>query len=329
MPVTCLSFSEKEPIQEVLPVLPGNIRRLLDRLPGSFLEQVEEIRLRQGKPLALGLAGKDVFVGNEGNITDSAGSAYLVAPADIDRLVQVISSSSLYALEEELKNGFITLPGGHRVGISGRVVVEKGKVKTLKYLSCFNIRISKEIIGAADAVLANLVDRSRSTIYHTILVSPPRCGKTTLLRDLIRRISSGAPESGLAGLNVGVVDERSEIAACYRGVPQLDVGMRTDVLDGCPKAEGMVLLLRVMGPQVIAMDEIGRQEDINALEEVINAGVKILATVHGSSIAELAVRPSLAYLFRLKIVERFVILGRSRGVGTIEEIIDGKSFKSL
>ncbi len=325
MPDSCLRSSVEKPVQEVLPVLPGNIRRLLDRLPETFLEQVEEIRLRQGRPLALGLARKDVFVSNDGNITGSASEAYLVTPADIDRLVQVISNSSLYALEEELKNGFLTLPGGHRVGVSGRAVMEKGKVKTLKHLSCFNIRISKEIIGAADAVLTHLVDRNRSTIYHTILVSPPRCGKTTLLRDLIRQISNGAPGSGLSGFTVGVVDERSEIAACYRGIPQRDVGMRTDVLDGCPKAEGMMLLLRVMGPQVIATDEIGRQGDIAALEEVMNAGVKVLATVHGSSIAELADRPSLAYLFRLRMVERFVILSRSRGVGTIEEIIDGKS----
>lgn len=329
MPVACLSSSREKPIQEVLPVLPGNIRQLLDRLPESFLEQVEEIRLRQGRPLVLGLAGKDVFVADDGSTTDSASGAYLVTPADINRLVQAISSSSLYALEEELRNGFITLPGGHRVGMSGRAVVEKGKVKTLKHLSCFNIRVSREIIGSADTVLNYLVDRSRSTIYHTVLVSPPRCGKTTLLRDLIRRISNGGPEPDLPGLTVGVVDERSEIAACYQGVPQRDVGMRTDVLDGCPKAEGMMLLLRAMGPQVIATDEIGRQEDIAALEEVMNAGVKVLATVHGSSITELAVRPSLAYLFQLKMVERFVILGRSRGVGTIEEIIDGKSLQPV
>jgi len=150
-----------------------------------------------------------------------------------------------------------------------------------------------------------------------------------MLRDLIRQISSGIPRLGFPGLTVGLVDERSEIAGCYRGIPQRDVGIRTDVLDGCPKAIGMMMLLRSMSPQVIATDEIGRREDVDALEEVLNAGVKILTTAHGSSLADLSERPVLSNLIRSKIFERFVILGRSRGVGTIEDIIDGKSYRSL
>ncbi|MCL6636169.1 MAG: hypothetical protein K6T29_10490, partial [Peptococcaceae bacterium] len=148
-------------------------------------------------------------------------------------------------------------------------------------------------------------------------------------RDLVSQISDVVPELGLPGLSVGLVDERSEIAGCYRGVPQLDVGVRTDVLDGCPKAEGMMMVLRSMSPRVIAADEIGRREDVDALEEVLNAGVKILTTVHGSSLAELAERPALNRMISQKMIERFVILGRSRGVGTVEAIIDGKSLRPL
>lgn len=316
-------------ISEVLPFLPGNIRAMLASLPETLQGQVEEIRLRQGRPLVLGTASEDIFLNSEGRPTRRAGEAYLITPGDMDRLVQLISGSSLYALEEELRSGFITLPGGHRAGITGRAVLEGGKVRTLKYFSGCNIRVSREITGAASGILAHVVDRSGSGILHTVLVSPPRCGKTTLLRDMVRQISNGVPELGLTGLTVGLVDERSEIAGCYRGIPQRDVGIRTDILDGCPKAEGMMMLLRSMSPRVIAADEIGRREDVAALEEVINAGVKVIITAHGSSLAELAERPTLGGLIRAKIIERFIILGRSRGVGTVEDIIDGKSTRPL
>lgn len=316
-------------ISEILPVLPGHIRVLVASLPESIQRKLEEVRLRQGRPLVLGLSSEDIFLNNEGRPTRRAEEAYRVTPTDMERLIQLISGSSLYALEEELRSGFITLPGGHRVGITGKAVLDGGKVRTLKYLSGCNIRVSREIAGAASGVLPHIIDGSGCGIYHTVLISPPRCGKTTMLRDMIRQISSGITGLGFPGLTVGLVDERSEIAGCYRGIPQRDVGVRTDVLDGCPKAEGMMMLLRSMSPQVIAADEIGRREDVDALEEVLNAGVKVLITAHGSSPAELAERPVLSDMVRSKIIERFVILGRSRGVGTIEDIIDGKSLRSL
>jgi len=315
-------------VNEILPVLPGNVRSMIAALSGSILEKVKEIRFRQGKPLILGLSNQDIFLSVEGRPTKQANEAYVVTPADMERLIQLISSSSLYALEEELRNGFITLPGGHRAGITGKAVLEGGKVKALKYLSGCNIRISREINGVATGVLPYLLDGAGS-IFHTILVSPPCCGKTTMLRDLVRQISNGVPELGFPGLTVGVVDERSEIAGCHKGIPQRDVGIRTDVLDGCPKAEGMMMLLRSMSPQVIAADEIGRREDVDALEEVLNAGVKILITAHGKNLAELIERPALGQIIRSKMIERFVILGRSRGVGTVEDIIDGKSMRSM
>jgi len=316
-------------LEEILPLLPANIRRLVISLDLKLKEKVEEVRIRQGKPLSLSLAEGDILISREGRPARQDSDAYLVTPADMESLINLLSGSSLYALEEELRSGFITLPGGHRAGITGKAVLDGGKVKTLKYLSCCNIRVSREIYGAASEVLPQIINKKCGGIYHTLLLSPPRCGKTTILRDLIRQISSGAPAYGLPGLTVGLVDERSEIAGCCRGIPQRDVGIRTDVLDGCPKAEGMMMLLRSMGPQVIATDEIGRREDADALEEVLNAGVKILTTAHGSSLAELAERPVFSNLIRTKTFERIIILGRSRGVGTIEDIIDGKSLRSL
>lgn len=317
------------PEKEILPVLPSPLRRMIGRLPPEVLEKLEEIRLRQDRPLALGLVSKDAFLSPQGNLIYNPEQAYRVSADDLERTLQLISGSSFYALEEELRNGYITLPGGHRVGLTGRAVVEGGRVKTLKYISSLNIRISRDAPGLATPLLPHLIDRRSGNIYHTLLFSPPRCGKTTLLRDIIRQLSNGVPELGLPGLTVGVVDERSELAGCHRGVPQRDVGVRTDVLDGCPKAQGMLMLLRAMAPQVIATDEIGSKEDVVALEELFNAGVRVLVTVHGSSLAELADRPALNYLINLKVIQRFVLLGRSRGVGTVEDIYDGWTMRSL
>lgn len=322
------SLSDKA-IIEVLPFLPAPIRQVVASLPQSLHSRMEEIRLRQGRPLVLGLASEDMFLRIDGKPCSRLEEAYLVTASDMERLIQLISGSSLYALEEELKSGFITLPGGHRAGITGKTVLESGRVRTLKYFSGCNIRISREITGAATGIMPYIINKNRREVYHTLLVSPPRCGKTTMLRDIVRQVSTGVPALGLPGQTVGLVDERSEIAGCYRGIPQRDVGPRTDVLDGCPKAEGMMMLIRSMGPRVIAADEVGRIEDVAALEEVINAGVKVITTAHGSSLAELAERPSLGRLMKSKVIERFIILGRSRGVGTVEGIIEGKSMRPV
>jgi stage III sporulation protein AA len=311
------------PVSEVLAVLPLHLRSMIQQLPEVALNQLEEIRLRQGRPMVLGFNNEDCFFTPRGVLTTNPAEGYLVNEDDIIRTTQLVSNSSIYALEEELKNGYITLPGGHRVGITGRVVSERGQVRTLKYLTGFNIRVSRQVLGAADAAIKHLIT-PKGSIYHTMLVSPPRCGKTTMLRDIIRQLSNGIPSLKFAGITVGVVDERSEIAGCYRGVPQHDIGVRTDVLDACPKAAGMMMLLRSMSPQIIAADEIGRMEDVEALGELFNAGIKILTTVHGSSLEEINRRPALQQLMKMHVIERLIILGRSKGVGTVEQVIEVK-----
>ncbi len=308
------------PWPEVLAVLPAAIRNIVSAAGDDILSRVEEIRIRTLKPLMLGLDSGDVMISPDGSPAAGRGQAYTVGEEDVNRCLQLISGSSVYALEEEIRNGFITIAGGHRVGITGKAVLEGGRVKTLKYISGINIRISREVIGAAASLMPKIIDRDGKTIHHTMIFSPPRCGKTTVLRDAVRIISDGLPEYGLPGQAVGLVDERSEIAGCYQGIPQRNVGVRTDVLDGCPKAEGMIMLLRSMGPSVIATDEIGRAEDVRALEEVLNAGVRVIFTVHGSSLEELALRPALNYLFRLGVVDRYVLLGRRGRAGVVEKV---------
>ncbi|MCG8401257.1 MAG: stage III sporulation protein AA [Firmicutes bacterium] len=308
---------------DVLPVLPSDLAKAVNALPAHILDRLEEIRLRRDKPLLLGAGGRDYFMRRDGLLSDSPAGSLIVSAVELEKIIQNISGSSIYALEEELKNGYITLPGGHRVGLTGRTVLEGGRVKTIKYLSGLNVRVCREIKGIAAPLFPRLHDRAAGNIHHTVIFSPPRCGKTTLLRDIVRLASNGLPGINYAGRTVGVVDERSEIAGCHRGAPQMDVGVRTDVLDACPKVQGMMMLLRSMSPDIIATDEIGRMEDIAALEEVYNAGVRIIVTIHASSLQDLFNRPALKYLLQLNIIQRFVLLGRSRGVGTVEKIYHG------
>ena len=181
-----------------------------------------------------------------------------------------------------------------------------------------NIRLAHQIPGCADRVMPFI--QKKDWISHTLILSPPRCGKTTLLRDIIRQISNG--RQGIPGKTVGVVDERSELAGCYQGIPQNDLGIRTDVLDGCPKAEGMKMLIRSMSPVVVAVDELGREEDFRAVEDVIHCGCKLITTAHGNSLEDIMEQPLFRKLGEMKIFERYIILGRGKKAREIREILD-------
>lgn len=273
------------------------------------VQTLQEIRLRAQKPVSVIAGSKELFFDAKGNETDKPQNAYRISGRELMQILNHICHYSLYAFEDEIKQGFITVAGGHRVGIAGQVVMENEKVRTMKNISCMNIRISHEVKGVADDVLGGLYRNGR--LLNTLIISPPGCGKTTLLRDLVRQVSEGNAYG--RGSCVGVVDERSEIAGCFQGIPQNDVGMRTDVLDGCPKALGMMMLLRSMSPQVIAVDEIGSIQDMEALHMAACCGCKILATVHGEGIEDVQRKEGMERLFREKLFERFLVLGRKQG----------------
>jgi stage III sporulation protein AA len=303
--------------EELIKVFARTIQVLLRQVPIEFA-LLQEIRLRVDAPFILNYDGRELFITAEGEISRHREHAYRISRKEIAETMEYIGNYSLYAFEEEVRQGFITIQGGHRVGIAGKTVLDGDKVKSIKHISFINVRISHEIKGCANKVLPYI--RAVNSIYHTLIVSPPRCGKTTLLRDIIRQISDGT--SDWPGSTVGVIDERSEIGGCYLGVPQNDLGIRTDILDCCPKAEGMMMMLRSMSPNVICVDEIGDYRDIHAIEAVIHCGCKLIASVHGSSIEDAAKRPLLEKLVQEHVFERYIILDGTEKIGNIRQIFD-------
>lgn len=304
---------------ELLKIFSLNLRTILTKLNMNY-ELLQEIRLRINAPLLVIYDNKEYYITTSSELSETNSNLYIITKNEIKETMEYISNYSLYAFEEELKQGFITITGGHRIGIAGKAVLEENRIKSIKHISFINIRLSHQVKGCADKVLPYIMDGRGSDCYHTLIISPPRCGKTTLLRDVIRQISDG--DRDRPGLSVGVVDERSEIGACYMGSPQNDLGIRTDVLDCCPKAKGMLMLIRSMSPRIIAVDEVGSVEDIEAIEYVMNCGCKLIATVHGNSIDDIKNKPILGKLVKEKLFERYILLNNHDGVGHLEEIYD-------
>lgn len=304
---------------ELIKIFSKDIREIFRNMTVDF-DQVQEIRLRVGAPLLMICNNKEYYISRSGKLCGNVKDAYIVSRNELKETMEYMSNYSLYAFEEEMKQGFITIQGGHRIGIAGKTILDGGGIRAMKFISFINVRLSHQVKGCAKPVIPYLYEDGE--VLHTLIISPPRCGKTTLLRDMIRQISDGNEEG--EGVTVGVIDERSEIGACYQGVPQNDLGIRTDILDCCPKAKGMMMLIRTMSPRVVAVDEIGSREDIEAVEYVMNCGCKILATVHGSSIEDIRQKPVLRKLVQERIFERYVILNNKERIGNIDQIYDSR-----
>lgn len=288
---------------------------------------VEEIRLRAGQPLLLLAAGREIFVDSRG-IPVEWGVAYRVTAQDVTESLDRMTNSSFYAVEEELKKGFLTLPGGHRVGVAGETILHNGQIQTLKNISSLNIRIAKDIPEQVTGIIPWLLGPD-ARVRHTVLLSPPRAGKTTLLRRLIRSFSDGVPGLRLRGQTVGVVDERGELAGMWQGTPAYNLGCRTDVIDGCPKSLGIGMLVRSMAPEIIAVDELGHPDDVAAVVDALRTGVTIISTAHAGSWQGALTRPTLRMLFDQGVFERVVLLSRRAGPGTVEGIYDVTSGREL
>jgi len=307
---------ELEDIHKFTSYLPSGIRRSLYEVDETVLDGLIEVRLRLGKPVMLIFDRGERLLGHNG-LCRTGEVPMIFTRAMRDETLQLLTDRSVYAVEEELKSGYITIPGGHRVGVVGRAVVSNGAVEAIVDISGINLRMARDVREAAAEIVPHIVGGSLG-VYRTLVYSPPGCGKTTLLRDLARRLSDGIETP--RPFRVAIVDERSELAGCYRGEPQRDVGSRTDVLDRAPKAVGIMTVIRSMSPEVVITDELGRVEDIRAVEECMNAGVALIASAHAGSLEELACRPAFAAMMSRNCFDLYVRLSNRPKVGTIAEI---------
>lgn len=308
-------------MQNLLYLFPDELRDIF-RIAAEREADLQEIRLRAEKPIYVIAAGQEQFLDRQGYYTGFPVKARILRADELVKIVNHICRYSLYAFEDELKQGFLTVPGGHRVGIVGQAVInDRDEVRTLKHISGLNIRVAHQIKGAADRIMPYIYHEGK--LKNTIIISPPGGGKTTLLRDMIRQVSDGSNYG--RGISVGVVDERSEIAGCFQGRPQNDVGIRTDVLDSCPKAKGMMMLIRSMSPGAVAIDELGDMEEWKALMYASYCGTAVLATMHGEGLEDYKLRRNICLTGQQDIFQVCIVLKRYQGKCMIAQIYEKNS----
>lgn len=290
-----------EEINQILQYFPRSVReQITTRINEQLAQYIEEIRIRNNKPIILKIAQEQMIIN------------YNIQKEEINEIFQRICENSIYSYQKQISEGYITIRGGHRIGITGSAVIENDKVINLNYISSLNIRIAREKKESSKEIIQEIINFKENTIYNTLIISPPGGGKTTLLRDIIRKISNGIEEINFKAKVVGVVDERGEIAAMYKGIPQNDIGIMTDVINNIGKAKGMKLLIRSMSPQVITCDEIGNKEDVEAINIAMCAGIKGIFTAHGGSIEEVKKNRELQSLLQEQLIEKIILLDKNQ-----------------
>ncbi len=281
--------------KEITMLLPEDIQAALNALPKAQLEKLEEIRLR---------AGMGAFVNCGGGEIRLTGG--MVEPRTLEQILMRASDNSLHTAMSSIANGFITIPGGHRIGVCGTAAVSGGKVTALREISSLNIRVGREVTGIAESIADKLM--RDKTFTGLLIASPPGCGKTTFLRDMIRCLSDQY------SLRTGIADERFEITGAYQGCAQFALGEHTDFICGCDKAEGVFMLLRSMNPQVVAMDEVYSEQDYDALEKAAGCGVRLLATVHCPGLSDINRKPRLCKLVKDGSFSHVAEISATRGI---------------
>lgn len=276
-------------------VLPTALRRAAGCLSESEKKRAEEIRLRVGRTMTILLPDREIDTG----IT--------VEQEDLESVCNLATEFSRYSATETIRMGYLPMRGGCRIGLCGTAVVKEGSNTNLKEISAVSIRIARDQPGIAQVLTPQLL--RDGAFLSTLILAPPGAGKTTLLRDLVRCLSDGINIEH--PFRVSLVDERSEVAVLWRGKPQMDVGSRTDVLEACPKALAIPMLLRAMNPQIIAVDEITVREDLTAMTQAANCGVGLLATIHGGSISELLQKPLYADLLAANVFSLAILIERT------------------
>lgn len=294
-------------MKEVFDYFPITIKEILEKEILKEDDFLEEIRIRAGKPIILKFNQKEILI------------RHFVTSEEIFKIVQFVCENSIYSYQHQIAEGFVTIKGGHRVGISGSCVMENGKVININYINSLNFRIARKILGASEELLKYILNIEKNTVKNTLIVSTPGAGKTTILKDIVKQISSGIKEFNFEALNTGIVDERGEIAALYKGIPQNDIGIKVDVIDNVSKGIGMKMLVRSMAPQVIIADEIGTMEDVDAINYAICSGCKGIFTAHGDCIEDLYLNKFIKELIIGHVFEIIIFLDSNKK-GNIKEI---------
>lgn len=292
----CIVIVVSEVIENVTKILPNEIKESVEALENN--DKLTEIRLRVGKNMRAYFGKRE----QEVNVR--------VSKQDLIKILNNISSNSIYSVQNDINKGFITIEGGNRIGIAGEVVIIDGKIKNIKEISSMNIRISKEFPGISDGIMNYIVQDG--VIKNTIILSPPGLGKTTLLRDIIRNLSC-------LGYNVSLIDERGEIAAMYDGKASLDLGDRTDVISFVDKAVGMQMAVRSLAPDVVCTDEIGNEQDIEAVKYLCKSGVSFVTTMHGKCLEDITIG-AMKKIIDEGYLNTVIILSKRYGIGSIEKI---------
>lgn len=298
-------------LEFILPYLGDKIRQAIERF--EMKNNIQEIRYRLNRALTVYFQGKEYFLTSQGGITEYPQLGMTVTQQDIDFSLKAVCDYSIHSFQREISEGFVTIRGGNRVGICGTAVIRDNKIETLKYINGLNFRVAREIYGSADEIIEKCFS---DNVNSVLIIGSPSSGKTTVLRDLCRQLGNLH--------KISVIDERGELAAVYQGYPQNDVGTCTDVFDGYPKQLGILTAIRVMSPKIIAVDEIGGENDCRAIENAIHTGVNILATAHASSADELNQRKALKSLLKQKAFSKIVLLGNRSETGKILSVTDVK-----
>lgn len=278
----------------------------------NCIEKIQEIRIRVNQCIFVRTQYEDYKIGKNGQVYQgktiesySEDINEIFLSEDIQRILNHLLRNSKYAYQEEIKNGFITLEGGHRVGIAGQVVLdEEGRIKTIKDIVFLHIRIAHDVKGIAKELIGDIYNDGY--VKNCLIISPPGFGKTTLLRDIVRELSDGTQGRGYK--QCCLIDERGELAGVYQGIPQMDVGKHTDVYSDCPKSIGMLMAIRAMGPEVIGIDELGGKEDVEALCNAMRCGCSVIATMHGTSVEDIEKKEYMKTLICENMFQMYIVI---------------------